>query len=95
LQAISPQGYRWKTTALGQLGRADDAEVGLDEALAISPTNFDFHVRKRPPWFSHKKHVHLVEGLRKAGLGKRSSTAYDQLIRLLLMALSGHDDDAQ
>ena len=57
-----------KFEALGQLGRADDAEIALDPALAISPTNFDFHVRTRP--FSPEKHAHLVEGLRKTGLGK-------------------------
>ena len=60
--------------ALGQLGLADDAEIALDQALAISPTNFDFDVRTRPPWFSPEKHAHLVEGLRKEGPGKRSST---------------------
>lgn len=50
-----------KFEALGQLGRADDAEIALDRALAISPTNFDFHVRTRPPWFSPEKHAHLAE----------------------------------
>ena len=59
-----------KFEAPGQLGRADDAEIALDPALAISPTNFDFHVRTRPPWFSPEKHAHLVEGLRKTGLAK-------------------------
>ena len=38
-----------KFEALGQLGRAGDAEIALDRALAISPTNFDFHVRTHPP----------------------------------------------
>jgi hypothetical protein len=81
-----------KFEVLGQLGRTDDAENALDQALAISPTNFDFHVRTRLPWFSLEKHAHWVEGLRKAGLGKRSSTPYGLLSRLLLMALNGHDE---
>jgi hypothetical protein len=78
-----------KFEALGQLGRADDAEIALDPALAISPTNFDFHVRTRPPWFSPEKHAHLVEGLRKTGLGKTIKYPYGLLSRLLLMAHSG------
>ena len=59
-----------KFEALGQLGRADDAEIALDQALAISPTNFDFHARTCPPRFSPEKHAHLVEGLRKPRTGK-------------------------
>src|SRR5262249_49236394 len=58
------QGYRWKAAALGQLGRADDARIALNEAVAISPPNFDLHVRARPPWFSSEEHALLVEGLR-------------------------------
>ena len=63
------QGYRWKAAALGQLGRGDDAQIALNQAVAISSTNFDLHVRTRPPWFSLEEHSLLVEGLRKAGLG--------------------------
>ena len=62
------QGYRWKAAALGQLGRIDDARAALDQAIAISPTNFDLHARTRPPWFSLEEHSLLVDGLRKAGL---------------------------
>ena len=78
-----------KFEALGQLGRADDAEIALDRALAISPTNFDFHVRTRPPWFSPEKHAHLAEAYARQDWENNQVPRYGLLSRLLLMALSG------
>ena len=70
IQPDKSQGYRWKAAALGQLGRTDDARIALDQAIGVSPTNFDLYVRTRLPWFSLEEHSLLVEGLRKAGLGE-------------------------
>jgi adenylate cyclase len=63
-----PQAYRWKAAALGQLGRKDEAKTALEQAIALSPTNFHLHVRTRPPWFRPDDHALMLEGLRKAGL---------------------------
>jgi adenylate cyclase len=65
-----PQAYRWRAAALGQLGRKDEAKIALEQAIALSPTNFNLHVRTRPPWFRSEDHALMVEGLRKAGLPK-------------------------
>jgi adenylate cyclase len=62
------QAYRWKAAALGQLGRIDEAKMALEQSIALSPMNFYFHVRTRPPWFRSADHALLLEGLRKAGL---------------------------
>ena len=75
-----------KFEALGQLGRADDAEIALDRALAISPTNFDFHVRTRPPWFSPEKHAHWAEAYARQGWENDQVPRCGLLSRLLLMA---------
>jgi adenylate cyclase len=63
-----PQAYRWKTAALGQLGRIDEAKIALEQAIAIPSANFNFHVRTRPPWIRSEDHALMLEGLRKAGL---------------------------
>jgi adenylate cyclase len=62
------QAYRWKAAALGQLGRIDEAKISLEQAIALSPTNFSLHVRARPPWIRSDDHFLMLEGLRKAGL---------------------------
>jgi adenylate cyclase len=62
-----PNPYRWLAASLGQLGRVDEAREALKQAVAASPTGFDFHVRTRPPWFLPEHHAHLLDGLRKAG----------------------------
>jgi len=58
---------RWLTAALGQLGRTEEAHEALQRALTTTPESFAFHVRQRPPWFRPEDHVHMLEGLRKAG----------------------------
>ena len=63
-----PQAYRWRAAALGQLGRKEEAKIALDQAIALSPTNFHRHVQARPPWFRPDDHALMLEGLRKAGL---------------------------
>ena len=84
-----------KFEALGQLGRADDAEIALDPALAISPTNFDFHVRTRRPGSALRSMPTWWKAYARQDWEKRSSTPYGLLSRLLLMAHSGHADDAR
>jgi len=59
--------YRWLAAALGQVGRIDEAKKALEEAIAIAPASFDRYVRTRVPWHRPEHHVHMLEGLRKAG----------------------------
>jgi len=53
--------------ALGQLGRTAEAKHALEDAIAVSPTSFDFYLRSPPPWFRPQDYEHMLEGLRKAG----------------------------
>jgi adenylate cyclase len=62
-----PSPYRWSAAALGQLARIEDAAAHLQKAILLSPAEWDFQVRKRPPWFSPKAHAHMRDGLTKAG----------------------------
>jgi TolB-like protein/class 3 adenylate cyclase/Flp pilus assembly protein TadD len=62
-----PMIYRWSAAALGQLGRPAEAKEALEKAVSRTPAAFDMYVRNRAPWFRPEDHVHLVEGLRKAG----------------------------
>jgi adenylate cyclase len=62
-----PNPYRWLAAALGQLGRTNEGQQALDKAIAVLPEAFEMYVRTRPPWFRPEDHVHMLEGLRKAG----------------------------
>jgi len=62
-----PNPYRWLAAALGQLGRSEEAQEALKNAIAIAPAAFDMHVRDRVPWLRPEDHAHMLEGLRKAG----------------------------
>ena len=62
-----PLVYRWLAAALGQLGRGDEARQALDRAVSLSPASFDFYVRRRVPWHRAEDHLHMLDGLRKAG----------------------------
>jgi adenylate cyclase len=61
------RSYRWLAAALGQLGQHDAARAALRKAIELSPEQFDFYVRSRPPWFMPEDHEHMLAGLRKAG----------------------------
>jgi adenylate cyclase len=63
-----PSPYRWLAAALGQLGRTTRAKWALDKAILLSPAEFEFQVRTRPPWFRPEEHAHMVDGLRRADL---------------------------
>ncbi len=63
-----PHSYRWLAAAFGQLGRTADAKEALDKAIAVAPAAFDMYVRDRVPWMRPADHVHMLEGLRNAGL---------------------------
>jgi adenylate cyclase len=62
-----PNTYRWLAAALGQLGRTEEAKQALEKAIAIAPASFDMYVRERVPWRPPEDHLHMLEGLRKAG----------------------------
>ena len=62
-----PHPYCWLAAALGMSGRTSEAREVLRQAIAVSPTAFDFYVQSRPPYFTASQHKHLLEGLRKAG----------------------------
>jgi len=62
-----PLAYRWLAAALGQLRRTAEAKEALEKAIAIGPASFDLYVR-RVPWHRPQDHVHMLEGLRKAGM---------------------------
>jgi adenylate cyclase len=59
--------YRWLAAALGQLGRTREAQAALQKAIELSPQSFEFYVRQRPPWHQPANHLHMLDGLRKAG----------------------------
>jgi adenylate cyclase len=65
-----PPPYPYLAAAVGQLGYAEEAKRALDEAIAIAPDWFDMYVRNRAPWWRSEDHVHMVDGLRKAGWRK-------------------------
>ena len=62
-----PSPYRWRAAALGQLGRKSEAAADVEKAMALSPGEWDFQVRNRPPWFSGEAHAHMLDGLVRAG----------------------------
>ena len=59
--------YRYLAAALGQLGRTAEAKIAIEQAIAIAPGSFDMYVRHCAPWWRPEDHVHMVDGLRKAG----------------------------
>lgn len=59
--------YRWMAAALGHLDRPAEGKRALDQAMAISPAEFDFQVKQRPPWFRPAEHEHMRDGLKRAG----------------------------
>jgi adenylate cyclase len=63
-----PHIHRWLAAALGQLGRTDEAREALEKAISSAPGAFDMFVRHRVPWMRPEDHVHMLEGLRKAGM---------------------------
>ena len=65
-----PWAHYRLAAALGQLGRAGEAQVALQKAIAIAPKFFDMIVRHRPPWWRPEDHEHLLDGMRKAGWGE-------------------------
>jgi adenylate cyclase len=65
-----PPPYPYLAAAIGQLGYAEEAKRALDEAIAIAPDWFDMYVRNRAPWWRSEDHVHMVDGLCKAGWRK-------------------------
>ena len=65
-----PLPYRWLAAALGQLGQTAEARQALEKAIAVAPALFDVYVRNRVPWHRPEDHIHMIEGLRKAGLAE-------------------------
>ena len=63
-----PLAYRYLSASLGQLGRVEEAHNVLEKAIELSPRYFDLYARACPPWIRPEDHVHLLAGLRKAGL---------------------------
>jgi adenylate cyclase len=63
-----PIAYRWLAAGLGQLGHQKEAKQALEKALVTAPALVDMFVRERPPWMRSEDYVHILEGLRKAGL---------------------------
>jgi adenylate cyclase len=60
--------YRWLAAALGHLGRRDEAEQALAEAIAVRLTGMmGRDLGHRVPWMRPEDHAHMLEGLRKAG----------------------------
>jgi adenylate cyclase len=59
--------YRYMAAALGQLGRTGEAKIAIEQAIAIAPGSFEMYVHHCAPWWRLEDHVHMVDGLRKAG----------------------------
>jgi class 3 adenylate cyclase len=84
-----PNSYRWLAAALGQLGCIEEATEALQKAMAIAPASFQSSVRERVPWMRPEDHVHMLEGLRKAGLrGDMSRTR--RLAAILAADVAGY-----
>jgi adenylate cyclase len=62
-----PNPYRWLTASLGQLDRGEEAGAALQQAIKVSAAAFNFYVSSCPPWMRPEDHVHMLDGLRKAG----------------------------
>jgi adenylate cyclase len=62
-----PSAYCWLAAAQGQLGRSREAGDALQKARAISPRTLDRLAHGGPPFFRPEDHVHMLDGLRKAG----------------------------
>jgi adenylate cyclase len=62
-----PNPYRWLAAALGQAGRVEEAREALEKAIVVAPASLDMYVRNRVAWMRPEDHVHMLEGLRKAG----------------------------
>jgi adenylate cyclase len=62
-----PHGYFWKAAALAQLGRLDEANKVLRQAVEMSPTHPQYW-KNMPPWYRPADYALFLEGLRKAGL---------------------------
>jgi adenylate cyclase len=62
-----PSPHRWLAAALGQLDRVEEGRRAWEMARQISPAEWDFQVLNRPPWFTPERHVHMLDGLKKAG----------------------------
>jgi adenylate cyclase len=62
-----PNPYRWLAAALGQAGRVEEAREALEKAIAVAPASLDMYIRNRVAWMRPEDHVHMLEGLRKAG----------------------------
>jgi adenylate cyclase len=61
------RSYPYRTASLGQLGRTNDADRALREAMSAAPGFFQYLVRGRPPHWRPEDYDHLLDGLRKAG----------------------------
>jgi adenylate cyclase len=59
--------YPYLAAAIGQLGHTKEAKIALEKAIAIAPNWFDKYVNNRAPWWRLEDHVHIADGLRKAG----------------------------
>jgi adenylate cyclase len=90
-----PQAYRWRAAALGQLGRKDEAKIALEQAIAISPTNFHRHVRDRPPWFRPVDHDLVLEGLRKAGFADEPPLALPDKPSIAVLPFQNMSGDSE
>jgi adenylate cyclase len=42
-------------------------KIAIEQAIAIAPGSFEMYVRQCAPWWRPEDHVHMVDGLRKAG----------------------------
>ena len=62
-----PRPYVVFAAVLGQLGRVNEAHAALDAAITVSPSYFEHHTSRCPPYFRPEDHEHLLDGLRKAG----------------------------
>ena len=63
----SPLAYKWLAASLGQLGCCEEAREVLRMATELWPRSIALYASSRPPWFRPEDHVHMLDGLRKAG----------------------------
>ena len=60
-------GSRLLALVLAETGRLPEARRVLQEAIALSPAQFDDFSHARMPWYRHDEHGRVVETMRRAG----------------------------
>jgi TolB-like protein len=85
-----PHLFRWWAASLGQLGRIDEAEEALKQAVTIAPAVFDLYVRERAPRLRPEVHAHPNAGRPMQGGMERAMAAIRRLAAIPAADVTGY-----